>query len=49
MWTGLGTTMQPRTLYYEDLHDFTEGDSNKPSYTSDKDREKLDSKTIGCS
>jgi len=41
--------MQPLTLYYKDLHDFTEGDSNKPSYTSDKDWEKLNSKTIGCS
>ena len=35
-------------LYCKDLHDFIEGDSAKPSETSNEIWEKLNRKTIGC-
>ena len=35
-------------FYCKDLHDPIEGDSAKPSDMFDRDREKLNRKTIGC-
>ena len=40
--------MMDDVLYGKDLHDSIESDSVKPSNMSNKDREKLHRKTIGC-